>query len=58
MPQRGQWADRPTRDDQLGFAAYRNALVQVIWEADTPITLHFRPARPIIPWSIFPGMTP
>ena len=35
----GQWADRPTTDDQLGFDAYRNALVRVIWEADTPITI-------------------
>jgi predicted KAP-like P-loop ATPase len=39
MTRHGHWTDRPTRTDQLGFADYRNALVRVIREADTPITL-------------------
>jgi len=30
MTRRGQWADRPTRQDLLGFEAYRQALAQVI----------------------------
>lgn len=39
MTHRSQWADRPTRKDQLGFEAYRHALAQVILTADTPITI-------------------
>jgi hypothetical protein len=39
MSHRSQWADRPTRHDQLGFGGYCNALAKVIWAADTPITL-------------------
>jgi formylglycine-generating enzyme required for sulfatase activity len=39
MKRSGQWADRPTLNDQLGFEDYRNSLVKVIWEADTPITI-------------------
>ena len=39
MKRSGQWTDRPTRTDRLGFADYRNALVRVIREADTPITI-------------------
>jgi formylglycine-generating enzyme required for sulfatase activity len=39
MQHSGQWADRPTLSDQLGFTDYRRTLVKVILEADTPITL-------------------
>jgi hypothetical protein len=39
MESRGKWADRYTLVDQLGFKDYRNTLVKVILEADTPITV-------------------
>lgn len=34
-----QFSDRFTTEDQLGFDEYREALVEVIQEADTPITV-------------------
>lgn len=33
-----QWTDRWTTEDQLGFEGYRKTLVNVILDADTPIT--------------------
>ncbi|MBI2951789.1 hypothetical protein HYY27_06840, partial [bacterium] len=39
MESRGQWTDRPTTDDRLGFEDYRRTLVEVILRADTPITV-------------------
>jgi predicted KAP-like P-loop ATPase len=39
MNRKDLWTDQPTTDDQLGFKAYRNTLVGVIRQADTPITI-------------------
>ncbi len=39
MAKTGQWADQPTKDDRLGFQDYRRTLVEVILQADTPITV-------------------
>jgi ATPase subunit of ABC transporter with duplicated ATPase domains len=39
---RAQWTDREIRgqgDDQLGFAHYRDVLVDIVRECDTPMTI-------------------
>jgi hypothetical protein len=39
---RTQWTDREIRgqhDDQLGFAHYRDVLVDIVRECDTPLTI-------------------
>jgi predicted KAP-like P-loop ATPase len=33
------WSDKATVDDRLGFQDYRNTLVRVVQNAETPITI-------------------
>lgn len=35
------WSDKATVDDRLGFQDYRNTLVRVVQNAETPITMGY-----------------